>query len=62
MQGEDAIFQTKLAFPSTVSTNTFAVNNIISNNHDELLVITMIWLLLGNAVSCAKPEVLKQIH
>lgn len=61
MQGEEGTFQIKTAFPSTVSTNIFAVN-ITSNNHDKLLAITMIWQLLGNSVLCAKWEVFKQMH
>lgn len=54
MWTKKTVFQTKLAFPSTVSKDTFAINTITSNNHDELLVITMIQQLLGNSVLWAK--------
>lgn len=37
--GEGVIFQTKPAFPSTASINSFAISNITSNNHDKLFVI-----------------------
>lgn len=54
MQAKKIAFQTKPAFPSTMSRDTFAINTITSNNHDELSVITMIQQLLGNSVLWAK--------
>lgn len=62
MQAKKTVLQTKPAFPSTVSRDTFAINTITSNNHDGLLVITMIQQLLGNLLLWAKQEVSKQIH
>lgn len=52
--GEEDSLSDSASFPSTVSRDTFAINTITSNNHDELLVITVIQQLLGNSVLWAK--------
>lgn len=52
--GEEDSLSDSASFPWTVSRDTFAINTITSNNHDELLVITVIQQLLGNSVLWAK--------